>query len=421
MVIIKRTMAEVNLSFGLKPQISDAIIKACDEVLSRKVSLLNFPLSVWQTGSGTQTNMNVNEVLANRASEILGGERGSKLVHPNDHVNKGQSSNDTFPTAMHIAVVLKHVRHLRPNMQLLIDALKKKQLEFKDIIKIGRTHTQDATPVTLGQEFSGYVSSIENALKRSDYALEDVKLLAQGGTAVGTGLNTFQGFDKQFCEKLNSFFKNDEHLIFKTMPNKFEALATNDALSAYHAQLAVLASSLHKIANDIRFLASGPRSGLGELILPANEPGSSIMPGKINPTQCEALTMLCVQILGNNQAVLFGNANGHFELNVYRPMVINNVLQSQSLLSDGMKSFTTKCVVGIQANKKRIQELLANSLMLVTALNPVIGYDKAGTITKNAYKKEITLRESAIELGILTGPEFDKNVKPENMIGPKAK
>ncbi len=422
MTIIKRTMARVNLAYGLSADKSHAIVQVCDEVLSRKTGLENFPLSVWQTGSGTQTNMNVNEVIANRASELLGGSMADKRVHPNDDVNKGQSSNDTFPTAMHIATVLKHQRLLRPSLEQLIAALTKKQDQFQNIIKIGRTHTQDATPVTLGQEFSGYVSSLQNNLIRLDQAIKFVKLLPQGGTAVGTGLNTHEGFDEEFCVELNKYFNQKaEEVRFETMPNKFEGLATNDALTAYHGQLAVLGSSLHKIANDIRFLASGPRSGLGELLLPANEPGSSIMPGKINPTQCEALTMACVQVIANNQAVLFGNANGHFELNVYRPMVINNVLQSQCLLTDGMTSFTSKCVEGIQANEPRIQELLANSLMLVTALNPVIGYDKAGAIAKNAHKKGITLRESTLELGILSAEEFDKHVRPEKMIGPKPK
>ena len=419
MTIIKRVMAEVNLSNGLPKNISSAIIQTCDEILSKKLSSENFPLSVWQTGSGTQTNMNVNEVIANRASEILGGKKGDKTVHPNDHVNKGQSSNDTFPTAMHLATVFKHEKNLKPSILRLITALAEKQKEFENIIKIGRTHTQDATPVTLGQEFSGYVSSLQNNLKRLDASLESVKFLAQGGTAVGTGLNTYVGFDKDFCDHLNKYISKSVKVTFSTMPNKFEGLATNDALTSYHCQLAVLASSLHKIANDIRFLASGPRSGLGELLLPANEPGSSIMPGKINPTQCEALTMLCVQVMANNQAVLFGNASGHFELNVYRPMVINNILQSQILISDGVKSFTNKCVKGIQANKPRIHQLLTNSLMLVTVLNPVIGYDKAGAIAKNAHKKGITLRESALELGILSGEDFDKYLKPEEMVKPK--
>ena len=420
--IIKRTMAIINLAYGLKPEKSHAIVQACEEVLSRKIELNNFPLSVWQTGSGTQTNMNVNEVVGNRASELLGGSKGDKKVHPNDDVNKGQSSNDTFPTAMHIATVLKHTRKLRPSLEALIASLKKKQEQFKDIIKTGRTHTQDATPVTVGQEFSGYVSSLENNLARLEESIQYVKHLPQGGTAVGTGLNTFEGFDKEFCVELNKYFDTSKDEIrFSAMPNKFEGLATNDALTAYHGQLAVLASSLHKIANDIRFLSSGPRCGLGELILPANEPGSSIMPGKINPTQCEALTMLCVQVIANNQAVLFGNASGQFELNVYRPMVISNVLNSQRLLADGMSSFSLKCVEGIQANEARIHEMLKNNLMLVTALNPVIGYDKAGAIAKNAHKKGISLKESALDLGLLSAEEFDKYVRPENMIRPKPK
>ena len=376
-----------------------------------------FPLAIWQTGSGTQTNMNVNEVLANRAGELLGAERGSNKVHPNDHVNKGQSSNDTFPTAMHVAAVLTHQKLLIPSLLQFAKSLQVKVDEFAPIIKIGRTHTQDATPITLGQEFSGYLTQVQNNSTRLEESIQHVAELAQGGTAVGTGLNSFEGFDSLFCQRLNEVL-SQQNIMFRPALNKFEALATNDSLTAYHGQLAVLASSLHKFANDIRFLASGPRSGLGELSLPENEPGSSIMPGKINPTQCEALTMVCSQVLGNNQAVLFGNANGHFELNVYRPMVIYNVIQSQRLLADALNSFRTNCLDGIEANVRKIDNLLQDSLMLVTALNPVIGYDNAAKIAKHAFKKETTLKAAAVELGLLSEEDFDKYVRPENMIGP---
>lgn len=422
LVAIKRTMARLNRAQGLPPAKASAIERACDDVLAREVGLEQFPLSLWQTGSGTQTNMNVNEVLANRASELLGGRKGDKGVHPNDDVNRGQSSNDTFASAMHVATVLQHRRRLRPGLDALVRELERKEGQFAAVIKVGRTHTQDATPVTLGQEFSGYASSLRHNRARVEAALGGVKLLPQGGTAVGTGLNSYAGFDADFCAALNAHFAaraEGPGPGFAPMPNKFEGLATNDALTAYHAALAVLASSLHKIANDIRFLASGPRSGLGELELPANEPGSSIMPGKVNPTQCEALTMVCAQAMANNQAVLFANANGHFELNVYRPMVIGNVLQSQRLLGDAAASFAAKCVAGIRANEARIREQLANSLMLVTALNPVIGYDRAAAIAKLAHRKGLSLRQAALELGALSAEEFDRAVRPEAMLGPR--
>lgn len=409
-------MAVVNKEEGLPHHIADAICQACDDVLSGEVGMDHFPLSVWQTGSGTQTNMNVNEVISNRANEILGFKRGDSNVHPNDHVNKGQSSNDSFPTAMHIATVLTHENLLIPALNEFEKSLERKVEEFNDIIKIGRTHTQDATPITLGQEFSGYLTQVRKNKERVNQALLDVLLLAQGGTAVGTGLNSFEGFDELFSQTLNDSLSIESK--FRPSPNKFEALATNDALTAYQGSLAVLASSLHKFANDIRFLASGPRSGLGELMLPENEPGSSIMPGKVNPTQCEALTMLCSQVIGNNQAVIFGNANGHFELNVYRPMVLHNVIQSQTLLADGLNSFRENCLDGIEANRNKITELLNNSLMLVTALNPVIGYDNAAKIAKYAHKNELTLKQATLDLGLLNEADFDKYVRPENMISP---
>lgn len=416
--MLKKTMARVNEASGLPADVSRAIQTACDEVLDGSLCASHFPLSVWQTGSGTQTNMNVNEVIANRANELLGEPRGSKRVHPNDHVNQGQSSNDSFPTAMHIAAVLTHRRKLIPSLQKFAESLENKMKQFEGIIKIGRTHTQDATPVTLSQEFSGYLAQIRQNLLRLEESVAHVLALAQGGTAVGTGLNSFEGFDQLFSETLNSSLDLSGAQAFRPNPNKFEALATNDALTAYHGSLAVLASSLHKFANDIRFLASGPRSGLGELLLPENEPGSSIMPGKVNPTQCEALTMLCGQVLGNNQAVLFGNANGHFELNVYRPLVIQNVIQSQNLIADGLDSFRENCLDGVQANAPRIEELLQNSLMLVTALNPVIGYDNAAAIAKHAHKNGLTLKQATLELGLLSEEDFDKYVRAENMVSP---
>lgn len=371
MAIIKKAAALVNSRhYGLDGKIAKAVQDAADEVIQGKLDG-EFPLVVWQTGSGTQTNMNVNEVISNRAIQLLGGEIGGKLVHPNDHVNKSQSSNDTFPTAMHIAAVLETNNTLLPGVGLLLGELQKCSEKFKDIIKIGRTHLQDATPLTLGQEFSAYVAQVENGMERIRVTLPRVMELAQGGTAVGTGLNTPVGFAERISEEIAKLTKTS----FKTAPNKFEALASHDALVDLSAALNSLAMSLFKIANDIRLLGSGPRCGLGELMLPENEPGSSIMPGKVNPTQCEALTMICTQVLGNNTTVSFAGSQGHFQLNVYKPVIIKNVLQSIQLLGDGCRSFATNCVAGIEPNRRRIDALLNESLMLVTALNPHIGYD----------------------------------------------
>ncbi|XP_010774773.1 fumarate hydratase, mitochondrial [Notothenia coriiceps] len=413
--ILKRAAAEVNKEFGLDPKIADAIIQAADEVSAGKLDD-HFPLVVWQTGSGTQSNMNVNEVISNRAIEILGGKLGSKdPVHPNDHVNKSQSSNDTFPTAMHIAAATEVHHVLLPGLQALHDALAAKAVEFKDIIKIGRTHTQDAVPLSLGQEFSGYVQQMKYSIERVKSAMPRVYELAAGGTAVGTGLNTRIGF----AEKIASTVSSLTGLPFITAPNKFEALAAHDAMVELSGALNTVAVSLMKIANDIRFLGSGPRSGLGELILPENEPGSSIMPGKVNPTQCEAITMVAAQVMGNNVAVTIGGSNGHFELNVFKPMIIKNVLNSARLLGDASVSFTTNCVLGIEPNIERINKLMNESLMLVTALNEHIGYDKAATIAKTAHKKGSTLKAVAVELGYLTEEQFDQWVKPSEMLGPK--
>lgn len=411
--ILKKCCAIVNLRYGLDPKISEAIVKASDEVITGKLDS-HFPLVVWQTGSGTQSNMNANEVIANRAIEILGGKIGEKSVHPNDHVNRSQSSNDSFPTVMHIATVVETHRVLLPGLRALHAELDKKSKDFAKIIKIGRTHTQDATPLTLGQEFSGYAHQIKMAIARVEASLPQVSELAQGGTAVGTGLNAYIGFAEAIAEQVS---KETGHQ-FKTAPNKFESLATKDALVDFHGSLNTIAVSLMKIANDIRFLGSGPRSGLGELILPENEPGSSIMPGKVNPTQCESLTMLCAQVMGNQVAVTIGGMSGHFELNVFKPLIARNVLHSIRLLGDGAQSFTKNCLTGLQANTKRIDELMNNSLMLVTALNPYIGYDKAAQIAKNAHKKGLTLKQSALELGHLTEQQFNDWVKPDQMVGP---
>ena len=378
----------------------------------------HFPLVVWQTGSGTQSNMNVNEVISNRAIEMLGGQMGSKKpVHPNDHVNRSQSSNDTFPTAMHVCAAIEVNERLLPAITDLRDSLNHCSEKFKDIIKIGRTHLQDATPLTLGQEFSGYAMQLTNGLDRVKSTLPRLYQLAQGGTAVGTGLNTKLGFD----EKIAAEIANITGLPFVTAQNKFEALAAHDALVEAHGALNVLAVSLMKIANDIRFLGSGPRCGLGELMLPENEPGSSIMPGKVNPTQCEAMTMVCAQVIGNQTAISVAGANGHFELNVFKPVIIRNFLHSCRLLADASVSFRKNCVVGIEPNTKRINELLYESLMLVTALNPYIGYDNAAKCAKKAHKEGTTLKEAAISLGVLTSEQFDKWVRPENMIGPSSK
>ncbi|XP_077159987.1 fumarate hydratase, mitochondrial [Paroedura picta] len=413
--ILKRAAAEVNQDYGLDPKIANAIIKAADEVSEGKLND-NFPLVVWQTGSGTQTNMNVNEVISNRAIEMLGGKLGSKdPVHPNDHVNKSQSSNDTFPTAMHIAAAQEVHEVLLPGLQKLHDALDAKAKEFSKIIKIGRTHTQDAVPLTLGQEFSGYVQQVKYGIARIQSAMPRIYELAIGGTAVGTGLNTRIGFAEKVAAKVAAL----TGLPFVSAPNKFEALAAHDALVELSGAMNTVACSLMKIANDIRFLGSGPRCGLGELDLPENEPGSSIMPGKVNPTQCEAITMVAAQVMGNNVAVSVGGSNGHFELNVFKPLIIKNVLHSAQLLGDACVSFTDNCVVGIQANRERISKLMNNSLMLVTALNPHIGYDKAAKIAKTAHKEGTTLKEAAVKLGFLTAEQFDQWVKPEDMLGPK--
>ncbi|XP_055550743.1 fumarate hydratase, mitochondrial-like isoform X1 [Wyeomyia smithii] len=416
MGILKKAAALVNKEYGLDPKVADAISQAADDVISGKLYDDHFPLVIWQTGSGTQTNMNVNEVISNRAIELLGGTLGSKTpVHPNDHVNKSQSSNDTFPTAIHISVARELTGNLKPAIQILHDALKVKSDEFKDIIKIGRTHTQDAVPLTLGQEFSGYVQQTAFALQRIEACLPRVYMLALGGTAVGTGLNTRIGFAEKCAAKISEL----TGLPFVTAPNKFEALAARDAMVEVSGCLNTIAVSCMKIANDIRFLGSGPRCGLGELSLPENEPGSSIMPGKVNPTQCEAMTMVCAQVMGNNVAVTVGGSNGHFELNVFKPLVVSNVLRSIRLLSDSARTFTKNCVVGIQANRANIDKIMNESLMLVTALNPHIGYDKAAKIAKTAHKEGTTLKQAALKLGYLNEQQFNEWVRPENMLGPK--
>ena len=414
--IVKRSAALANVALdNIEKEIGETIAKAAGEVAEGKFND-NFPLSVWQTGSGTQSNMNTNEVVANRAIEMLGGELGSKVpVHPNDHVNRSQSSNDTFPTAMHIAGAEEIHHSLLPALAELRNALNDKAQAFKDIVKIGRTHLQDATPLTLGQEFSGYVQMVANSIERVEATMPRLYALAQGGTAVGTGINAKPGFAEKFAEEVAAYTK----LPFITAPNKFEALGTHDAMVEAHGALNETAVSLFKIANDIRLLGSGPRSGLGEIALPENEPGSSIMPGKVNPTQCEALTMVCAQVMGNNTTVSFAGSQGHFELNVFKPVIAYNTLQSIRLLADAAKSFTSKCVIGIAANETRIKELVGKSLMLVTALAPSIGYDKATEIAKAAHKNGTTLREEAIRLGYVNGDEYDQIVRPEDMIAPK--
>lgn len=415
--ILKKAAALTNKELGTLPaEKADLIVKAADEVIEGKLDE-HFPLVVWQTGSGTQTNMNANEVIANRAIELAGGELGSKKpIHPNDDVNKAQSSNDTFPTAMHIAAVEQIHHRLIPMVTKLRDALQQKSEEFKDIIKIGRTHLMDAVPLTLGQEFSGYVQMLTNGLERINAALPRLYELALGGTAVGTGLNTHPKFAELSAKKISEI----TGLPFVTARNKFEALATHDALVEFHGVLKTLAASLMKIANDIRWLGSGPRCGLGELHLPENEPGSSIMPGKVNPTQSEAMTMVCAQVFGNDVAVNIGGASGNFELNVFKPVIIFNVLNSIRLISDACESFTDHCVVGIEANVENIRKHVENSLMLVTALNPVIGYDNAAKVAKKAHAENKTLKQAAVELGLLTAEKFDEIVRPEKMIGPKA-
>ncbi|KAI8897369.1 fumarate hydratase [Globomyces pollinis-pini] len=413
--VIKKSVATVNMETGLDKTVGQAIVKAADEVIDGKLDD-HFPLVVWQTGSGTQTNMNVNEVIANRAIEILGGELGSKKpVHPNDHVNKGQSSNDTFPTAMHVAAAMEFNHHLLPSLDTLATALEAKAKSFDHIIKIGRTHLQDATPLTLGQEFSGYAQQVRFGIERVKATLPRLYNLAQGGTAVGTGLNTVKGYDVKVAQAIS----DATNLPFVTAPNKFEALASHDAIVEAHGALNTLACSLNKIANDIRLLGSGPRCGLGELSLPENEPGSSIMPGKVNPTQCEAMTMVCAQVIGNQTAVSVAGAQGHFELNVFKPVMIRNLLHSSRLIGDACVSFTDNCVVGIKANEQRINEILNESLMLVTALNPYIGYDNAASAAKKAHKEGTSLKEATVSLGLLTPEQFDEYVRPEKMIGPK--
>ena len=414
LALTKRAAAKVNQDLGLlKADKAGAIIAAADEVLNNQHPD-EFPLAIWQTGSGTQSNMNMNEVLANRASELLGGERGmSRLVHPNDDVNKSQSSNDVFPTAMHVAAVIALREHLLPQLAVLQETLREKSERFRDIVKIGRTHLQDATPLTLGQEFSGWVAMLEHNRRHLEQSLPHLSELALGGTAVGTGLNTHPEYAVRVAQELAAL----THQPFVTAPNKFEALATCDALVHAHGALKGLAASLMKIANDVRWLASGPRCGIGELSIPENEPGSSIMPGKVNPTQCEAMTMLCCQVIGNDVAVNMGGASGNFELNVFRPMIIHNFLQSVRLLADGMESFNEHCAVGIEPNRERIDQLLNESLMLVTALNTHIGYDKAAEIAKKAHKEGLTLKNAALALGYLSAEEFDRWVRPQDMVG----
>jgi fumarate hydratase class II len=414
--IIKQAAAQTNRTLGgLDPKLADAIIAAAQEVIDGKLND-HFPLSVWQTGSGTQSNMNANEVISNRAIEMLGGTMGSKKpVHPNDHVNMSQSSNDTYPTAMHVAAAEEVVKTLIPALKHLLAALDAKAEAWKAIIKIGRTHTQDATPITLGQEFSGYAQQVRNGIERIEQSLPKLMQLAQGGTAVGTGLNAPIGFDKMVAERIAAI----TGLAFTTAPNKFEALAAHDAMVFAHGAINTVAASLFKIANDIRLLGSGPRSGLGELALPENEPGSSIMPGKVNPTQCEAMTQVCVQVFGNNAALTFADSQGHFELNVYNPVMAYNFLQSVKLMSDAAISFTDNCVVGIQPRLDNIKAGLERSLMLVTALAPRIGYDNAAKIAKTAHKNGTTLKEEAVGGGYVTAEEFDAAVRPEDMIAPR--
>ena len=414
LAITKKAAAAVNCDLGLlAKERADAIIAAANEVLAGKHPE-EFPLAIWQTGSGTQSNMNMNEVLANRASEILGGQRGGeRIVHPNDDVNKSQSSNDVFPTAMHVAAVIAVSTQLIPELKSLHRVLAEKAEAYRDIVKIGRTHLQDATPLTLGQEISGWAAMLQYNLKHLENSLPHLSELALGGTAVGTGLNTHPEYAVRVAKKIAELSGQP----FVTAPNKFEALATCDALVHAHGALKGLAASLMKIANDVRWLASGPRCGIGEIAIPENEPGSSIMPGKVNPTQCEAMTMLCAQVMGNDVAVNIGGASGNFELNVFRPMVIHNFLQSVRLLADGMRSFNEHCAVGIEPNRERISQLLNESLMLVTALNTHIGYDKAAEIAKKAHKEGLTLKASAMKLGYLTEAEFDAWVRPEEMVG----
>ena len=413
--IIKRSAAIVHLNDkSISPKIAKAIIKASNEVISGKMSE-NFPLKVWQTGSGTQTNMNVNEVIANRAIEILKGKKGTKKpVHPNDHVNKSQSTNDVFPTAMHISIATETIYKLLPSLKLLETLLKKKTVEFKKIVKIGRTHLQDATPLTLGQEFSGYHAQVKKSIDRIKYSLNDIYYLAQGGTAVGTGINSKKNFDKKIVSQIKKFCK----LKFKPAPNKFSELAAHDAIVNFSGSLNSCAVALMKISNDIRFLGSGPRAGYGELLLPENEPGSSIMPGKVNPTQCEAVTMVCAKVIGNHTGISVAGSHGHFELNVFKPLIAYNVLQSIDILADSVKNFSLYCVKGIKANKKKIREHLDNSLMLVTAIAPKVGYDNAAKIAKKALKNNTRLKDEAISSGLINEKEFDLLINPIKMTKP---
>ena len=414
--VIKKACAQTNMENGkLKSEFGNAIQVAAQEVIDGKLDE-HFPLVVWQTGSGTQSNMNANEVIANRAIELLGGKIGSKNpIHPNDHCNMGQSSNDTFPTAMHISAAVTVHNLLIPNLRILEGSLNKKVQAFNHIIKIGRTHTQDATPLTLGQEFSGYTHQVSQGIRRIENGLQNIYALAQGGTAVGTGLNTEKGWDVAVAKNISKI----TNLPFFTAPNKFEALAAHDAIVELSGALKTVAASIFKIANDIRFLGSGPRSGLGEISLPENEPGSSIMPGKVNPTQAEAITQVCAQVIGNDMAISFAGSQGHFELNVFKPLMTYNILQSIQLLADAATSFATNCVDGITANEKKINKLMAESLMLVTALAPTIGYDNATTVAKTAHKNGTNLKDEAVKLGFIDEKGFDDIVRPENMIGPK--
>ncbi len=413
--LIKKSAAIVHKRDGLiEGKIANAIIKASQDIISGKLED-NFPLKVWQTGSGTQTNMNVNEVISNRAIEIMGGKKGTKKpVHPNDHVNKSQSTNDVFPSAIHIAVAMETRNKLLPSLLLLSKELKKKVSKFKNIVKIGRTHLQDATPLTLGQEFSGYNNQIEEGISRIKNSLEEIYFLAQGGTAVGTGINTKKNFDKKIVKEI----KKQSKINFKPAKNKFSALATHDTIVNFSGVLNTLAVSLTKIANDIRFLGSGPRAGYGELILPSNEPGSSIMPGKVNPTQSEAITMVCAKVMGNHSGITIAGSSGHFELNVFKPLIAENVLQSIDLLSDSIKNFTKYCVKGIKADKNKIKEYLDNSLMMVTALAPYIGYDNAATIAKKALKNNSKLKDEAIKSGLISEKQYNNIVDPKKLTKP---
>ena len=414
--IIKRSAAIVHAKDKLiQNTVAKAIIKASDEVIKGKLDN-NFPLKVWQTGSGTQTNMNVNEVIANRAIEILGGNKGTKKpVHPNDHVNKSQSTNDVFPTAMHISIAVETINKLLPNLKVLEKELKNKSIQFKKIIKIGRTHLQDATPLSLGQEFSGYHTQIKKSIERIEYALKEIFYLAQGGTAVGTGINSKKNFDKKIVKEIAKFTK----IQFKPAENKFAELAAHDSIVNFSGTLNTCAVALMKISNDIRFLGSGPRAGYGELSLPENEPGSSIMPGKVNPTQCEAVTMVCVKVIGNHNGITLAGTHGHFELNVFKPLIAHNILQSIDLIADSTKNFAVYCVRGIKANKKKIQEHLDNSLMLVTALTPHIGYDNAASIAKKALKNNTTLKEETLKTGLINEKDYQRIVDPRKMIYPE--